>query len=39
MVAVRVTNLKPGVVILQGLEASEVDPVAVKIAELENIPL
>ncbi|HWQ18664.1 MAG TPA: helix-turn-helix domain-containing protein [Methanotrichaceae archaeon] len=39
MVAVRVTNLKPGVVILQGLDASDVDPVAVKIAELENIPL
>jgi putative transcriptional regulator len=39
MVAVRVTNLKPGAVILQGLEASDVDPVAIKIAEVENIPL
>jgi putative transcriptional regulator len=39
MVAVRVTNLKPGAVILQGLEADEVDPIAVKIAEIENIPL
>ena len=39
MVAVRVTNLKPGVVVLQGLNASDVDPVALKIAEIENIPL
>jgi putative transcriptional regulator len=39
MVAVRVTNLKPGAVILQGLEATEVDPMAIKIAEVENIPL
>ncbi|MBN1323273.1 MAG: helix-turn-helix domain-containing protein [Methanotrichaceae archaeon] len=39
MVAVRVTNLKPGAVILQGLEAEEVDHVAIKIAEVENIPL
>jgi putative transcriptional regulator len=39
MVAVRVTNLKPGAVVLQGLEVSDVDPVALKIAELENIPL
>jgi putative transcriptional regulator len=39
MVAVRVTNLKPGAVVLQGLDASEVDPVAIKIAEIENIPL
>jgi putative transcriptional regulator len=39
MVAVRVTNLKPGAVILQGLSASDVDPMAVRIAEIENIPL
>lgn len=39
MVAVRVTNLKPGAVILQGLDASDVDPMAVKIAQVENIPL
>jgi len=39
MVAVRVSNLKPGAVILQGIEAREVDPVAVKIAQLEHIPL
>jgi putative transcriptional regulator len=39
MVAVRVSNLKPGAVILQGLDPSDVDPVAVRIAEVENIPL
>lgn len=39
MVAVRVSNLKPGAVILQGLRPFEVDHVAIKIAELENIPL
>jgi putative transcriptional regulator len=39
MVAVRVTNLKPGAIVLQGLNATDVDPVAVRIAEIENIPL
>lgn len=39
MVAVRISNLKPGAVILQGLEPSEVDEVAMKIARVENIPL
>jgi putative transcriptional regulator len=39
MVAVRVSNLKPGAVVLQGLEPSDVDPVAIRIAEIENIPL
>ena len=39
MVAVRVSNLKPGAVILQGLMPSDVDPVAIRIAEIENIPL
>ena len=39
MVAVRVTNLKPGAIVLQGLDVSDVDPVALKIAEIENIPL
>ncbi len=39
MVAVRVSNLKPGAVVLQGLEPSQVDPIARKIAEVENIPL
>jgi putative transcriptional regulator len=39
MVAVRVSNLKPGAVVLQGLMPSEVSPIAVKIAQVENIPL
>lgn len=39
LVAIRVSNLKPGAVILQGIEAERVDPVAVKIARVENIPL
>jgi putative transcriptional regulator len=39
MVAVRVSNLKPGAVVLQGITPSDVDPVAVRIAEIENIPL
>jgi len=39
MVAVRVSSLKPGAVILQGLTPSDVSPVALKIAEVENIPL
>jgi putative transcriptional regulator len=39
MVAVRVSNLKPGAVVLQGLMPSEVDPIAIRIAEVENIPL
>ncbi len=39
MVAVRVSNLKPGAVVLQGLTPSDVDPVAIRIAEIENIPL
>jgi putative transcriptional regulator len=39
MVAVRVSNLKPGAVVLQGMTPSEVDPVALRIAQIENIPL
>ena len=39
MVAVRVSNLKPGAVVLQGVMPSEVDPIAIKIAQIENIPL
>ncbi|VVB69409.1 Uncharacterised protein [uncultured archaeon] len=39
MVAVRVSNLKPGAVVLQGLLPSDVDPVAIRIAKVENIPL
>ncbi|MCJ7444588.1 MAG: helix-turn-helix domain-containing protein [Methanotrichaceae archaeon] len=39
LVAVRVTSFKPGAIILQGIGPMEVDPVAIKIAEVENIPL
>lgn len=39
MVAIRVSNLKPGAVILQGIGPDEVDEVAIRIAEVENIPL
>jgi len=39
MVAVRVANLKPAVVVLHGLEADKVDKIAIKIAEIERIPL
>lgn len=39
MVAIRVTNLKPRVIVLHGLDGNEVDPVAKKIAQAENIPL
>jgi len=39
LVAVRVTSFKPGAVILQGIGPKDVDPVALKIAEIENIPL
>lgn len=39
LVAVRVANLKPAVVVLHGLNASEVDKIALKIAEIEKIPL
>jgi len=37
MVAIRVTNLKPGMVVLHGIE--EANPVARKIARIERIPL
>lgn len=39
MVAVRISNLKPGAVILQGLQPDDVDPVAIRIASVENVPL
>ncbi len=39
MVALRVTNLKPALVVIHGLSASQVDPIAVKIAEIERVPL
>ena len=39
MVALRVTTLKPGAVVLHGLGEGEVDLLALRIAELERIPL
>ena len=39
MVAIRVTNLKPGAVVLHGLRKEEVEPVAVKMAEVDRVPL
>ncbi len=39
MVALRVSTLKPAAVVLHGLEASKIDPVAKKIAEMETFPL
>ena len=39
MVALRVSTLKPAAVVLHGLEASKIDPVAKKIANVETFPL
>jgi putative transcriptional regulator len=39
LVAVRVANLKPAVVVLQGINANAVDDIALKIANLEKIHL
>ena len=39
MVAVRVANLKPAVVVLHGIDARDVDEIAVKLADIERIPL
>ncbi len=39
LVAIRVTNLKPGAVVLHGLRKEEVEPVAVKMAEVDRVPL
>ena len=39
MVALRVTNLKPGLIVLHGLPAAEIDPIAAKIAEIERVPV
>jgi putative transcriptional regulator len=39
LVAIRVTNLKPGVIVLHGLEEKNVDPIARKIAQVENVCL
>lgn len=39
LVAVRVANLKPAVVVLQGLDSETVDDIALKIASIEKIHL
>ena len=39
MVALRVTNLKPALVVIHGLSAAQIDPIAAKIAEIERVPL
>ena len=39
LVAIRVTNLKPGTIVLHGLEEDRVDPIARQIAQVENISL
>jgi len=39
MVAIRVTSLKPQMVILHGIDVESVSPVALKIAKAEGIPL
>ena len=39
LVAIRVTNLKPGIIVLHGLDGKSVDPIAKMIAEVENIHL
>jgi len=39
MVALKVTNLKPGAVILHGIATDDVDLIAKRIAEIENVPL
>jgi len=39
LVAIRVTNLKPGAIVLHGLSKDEVDPMAIKMAEVDRVPL
>lgn len=39
MVAIRVTTLKPAAVVLHGISAKNVDPMAKKMAEVDRIPL
>jgi len=39
MVAIRVTNLKPGAVVLHGIRKEDVETAAVKMAEVDRIPL
>jgi len=39
MVALRVTTLKPAAVVLHGIAAEHIDPVAKRIADIEQVPL
>ncbi|SNQ59040.1 helix-turn-helix domain-containing protein [Candidatus Methanoperedens nitratireducens] len=39
LVAIRVTNLKPALIVIHGISASHVDKIAAKIAEIEHVPL
>ncbi len=39
MVALRVTNLKPALVVIHGITGQQVDKIATKIAEIEHVPL
>jgi putative transcriptional regulator len=39
LVAIRVTNLKPALIVIHGIFSSQVDKIAVKIAEIERVPL
>lgn len=39
LVAIRVTNLKPALIVIHGISASQVDRIAAKIAEIERVPL
>ncbi len=39
LVAVRVSNLKPGLIVIHGIVSTQVDKIAAKIAEIESVPL
>ncbi len=39
LVAIRVTNLKPAMIVIHGIHALQVDKIAVKIAQIEHVPL
>lgn len=39
MVAIKVTNLKPNLVVLHGIDKEELDPLAIRIGKAENIPV
>lgn len=39
LVAIRVTNLKPALIVIHGISSSQVDRIAIKIAEIERVPL